>query len=127
MLQVMNAWRPRPRGGNVRKAKNPPKGVLRHAGGDPLIPRRQKHVVVRHGQLAPLLKVLIKCLRRCGVQGDQPAFTELGAPNVQDAIRQYVSRRIRVSFNQAELLRFRGSGSIFSRVFVGRIREGRQL
>jgi hypothetical protein len=54
--------------------------------------RRQKHVVVRHGQLAALFEILFKGFRRCGVQGNQPAFTELGATNVQDVIRQYVMR-----------------------------------
>ena len=90
MPQVMNARWACPSGGNARKPTNPAEGILHRAGGDPLISRRQKHVVIRHGQPAALFEVTVKGIRRRGVQGDQAALTELGTADLQDAIGQYI-------------------------------------
>jgi hypothetical protein len=66
----MNAWPACPRRGNVRQPKNPAKGVLHHARGDPLISRRQKHVVIGDSQTAALFEIIGQSFRRRGVEGN---------------------------------------------------------
>jgi len=89
-------------GGDSGKPTHPAEGVLHRAGGNPLIPSRQKHVVVRHSQWATLFEVTFKSIRRRGVQGHQAALTEFSTTDLQNAIGQDVMEPEVERFGNAE-------------------------
>src|SRR5260370_16613485 len=91
MAKVMNARPPGPHRSNIRKPQDTAECIVHRAGGESLALRRWEQGIVRSCDKAAPVEIAVESLHYGRVQRHEPAFAELGFPDMQHAARHYAA------------------------------------